>query len=48
LLLPLGTSSATTPDTHFPEKDMMAVGVYYRPEAWPRKQWARDIANIKR
>jgi beta-galactosidase len=30
------------------DRDMMAVGVYYYPEAWPRDQWARDIANIKR
>jgi beta-galactosidase len=33
--------------TALPERDMMTVGVYYYPEAWPRAQWARDIANIK-
>ncbi len=27
---------------------MMKVGVYYYPEAWPRNQWARDLANIKK
>jgi beta-galactosidase len=31
----------------FPARDMMTVGVYYYPEAWPREQWARDMANIK-
>jgi len=30
----------------FPKKDMLTVGVYYYPEAWPESQWARDIANI--
>jgi beta-galactosidase len=28
--------------------DMMNIGVYYYPEAWPQDQWARDIANLKR
>ena len=32
----------------FPAKDMMTAGVYYYPEAWPKEQWPRDIANIKR
>jgi len=31
----------------FPQSDLMRVGVYYYPEAWPSNQWARDIANIK-
>jgi beta-galactosidase len=26
-----------------PAKDMMTVGVYYYPEAWPKEQWPRDI-----
>ncbi len=26
----------------------MRIGVYYYPEAWPEKQWPRDIANIKK
>jgi beta-galactosidase len=33
---------------HFPPAEMMTVGVYYYPEAWPEAQWERDIANIKR
>ena len=32
----------------FPKKDMLTVGVYYYPEAWPESQWARDMANIKK
>jgi beta-galactosidase len=32
----------------FPSADMMTIGVYYYPEAWPREQWARDFANIKK
>jgi len=32
----------------FPDSDMMRIGVYYYPEAWPADQWARDIANIKK
>jgi beta-galactosidase len=47
LMLPLA-AGAVAPDTYFPERDMMTIGVYYYPEAWPREQWARDITNIKR
>ncbi len=32
----------------FPKKDMLTVGVYYYPEAWPSSQWARDMANIRK
>jgi beta-galactosidase len=32
----------------FPQSDLMRIGVYYYPEAWPESQWARDIANIKK
>jgi beta-galactosidase len=31
----------------FPAADMMRIGVYYYPEAWPQDQWERDIQNIK-
>jgi beta-galactosidase len=50
LLLALSLSSATTqaqPVT-FPPADLMRIGVYYYPEAWPSNQWARDIANIRK
>jgi beta-galactosidase len=33
---------------HFPQRDLMQIGVYYYPEAWPSNQWARDIANIRK
>lgn len=32
----------------FPQSDLMRIGVYYYPEAWPSNEWARDIANIKK
>ena len=35
-------------NTWFPPEQMMTVGVYYYPEAWPESQWERDIANIKK
>lgn len=27
----------------FPKPDLMAIGVYYYPEHWPRARWARDF-----
>jgi beta-galactosidase len=35
-------------ERYFPQADMMSIGTYYYPEAWPEEQWARDIANIKK
>jgi len=35
-------------DRFFPDADMMRIGTYYYPEAWPQEQWPRDIANIKK
>jgi beta-galactosidase len=32
----------------FPKADMMRIGVYYYPTAWPESEWARDFANIKK
>ena len=32
----------------FPPKEMMTMGVYYYPEAWPQTQWERDFANMKK
>ena len=34
--------------TWFPPDQLMSIGVYYYPEAWPESQWERDIANIKK
>ncbi|MEO5961700.1 MAG: beta-galactosidase, partial [Opitutaceae bacterium] len=33
---------------NFPPADLMELGVYYYPEAWPSAQWPRDMANIKK
>jgi beta-galactosidase len=41
-------SPPPAPPSLFSATDMMTVGVYYYPEAWPRDQWARDMANIKK
>jgi beta-galactosidase len=35
-------------DTWFPPEQLMTIGVYYYPEAWPEQQWERDIANIRK
>src|SRR6516165_5057035 len=40
-------SPAAAPDW-FPRSDMMSIGVYYYPEAWPESQWARDMANMRK
>ena len=32
----------------FPPADLMRIGVYYYPQAWPADQWPRDMANIKK
>lgn len=34
--------------TWFPPDQLMSIGVYYYPEAWPESQWERDIANIRK
>jgi beta-galactosidase len=36
------------PADWFKPADMMTIGVYYYPEAWPESQWARDHANIRK
>ncbi|MGA8030563.1 MAG: beta-galactosidase [Bryobacteraceae bacterium] len=38
---------AQNPDW-FPKQDMLTIGVYYYPEAWPESQWPRDMANIRK
>jgi len=52
LVAALGILSATrlfaADSPSFPVADLMPIGVYYYPEAWPSNQWARDIANIKK
>ena len=47
---PLATAQKAPRSTaaFFPAADMMTVGVYYYPEAWPESQWARDFANMRK
>ena len=30
----------------FKDEDLMPVGVYYYPEAWPKSQWERDFKKM--
>jgi beta-galactosidase len=49
LVLLLSSAAAfSAPADWFKPADMMTVGVYYYPEAWPESQWARDHANIRK
>ena len=41
-------SVGKTTDNYFPAAEMMTIGVYYYPEAWPEDQWARDFANMRK
>jgi beta-galactosidase len=40
-------AQTAAPSYQFPPADLMNLGVYYYPEAWPAAQWSRDLANIK-
>ena len=42
----LRSSSSADPHKFFPKKDLMAIGAYYYPEQWPRKDWDEDLRNI--
>ena len=48
LLIISAALASAQPAPYFPPAEMMNIGVYYYPEAWPESQWARDIANIKK
>src|SRR6516164_2583061 len=48
LAITLTSTRAASDASPFPRSDLMRIGVYYYPEAWPSNQWARDIANIKK
>lgn len=41
-------AAATAGPDYFPAAEMMTIGVYYYPEAWPESQWARDFANMRK
>src|SRR3954466_14755382 len=45
--MPASFAQASQPDW-FPKKDMLTIGVYYYPEAWPESQWSRDMTNIRK
>jgi len=45
---PARAQSSAAHEKFFPDADMMRIGVYYYPEAWPPEQWTRDIVNIKK
>lgn len=47
-LAPSVRAQASAAPAPFPAADLMRIGVYYYPEAWPENQWARDIANIRK
>lgn len=47
-MLPILTAAQTLNPDWFPKQDLMTIGVYYYPEAWPESQWARDMANIRK
>lgn len=42
------SSAAPAASPFFPAADLMTIGVYYYPEAWPESQWARDFANMRK
>ena len=44
----LAAALAAQVNSWFPPGQLMTIGVYYYPEAWPESQWERDIANIKK
>jgi beta-galactosidase len=48
LALALASASSGQINQWFPKEQMMTIGVYYYPEAWPETQWERDISNIKK
>jgi beta-galactosidase len=48
ILLALTCLPGAAQTQFFPPADLMNIGVYYYPEAWPPKQWPRDLANIKK
>ena len=42
------SASSVSSSYRFPPGDLMSLGVYYYPEAWPAEQWPRDMANIRK
>jgi beta-galactosidase len=48
LTFALALSCSAQTKQWFPPEQMMTIGVYYYPEAWPESQWERDISNIQK
>jgi beta-galactosidase len=48
VVMPAQTAAPASARYEFPPADLMNIGVYYYPEAWPAEQWPRDMANIKK
>lgn len=46
LVLLFASALCAAAQPYFQPADMMNIGVYYYPEAWPETQWPRDMANI--
>src|SRR5947209_6600388 len=46
--MPAQPSASSSPSFRFPPADLMNIGVYYYPEAWPAAQWPRDMTNIRK
>ncbi|SPF52757.1 Beta-galactosidase [Candidatus Sulfopaludibacter sp. SbA4] len=47
-LLAFCCTALAAPADWFPPSNLMTIGVYYYPEAWPEAQWPRDMANIRK
>lgn len=41
-------NAPSSPPVHFPPADLMQIGTYYYPEAWPEDQWERDFAGMRK
>ncbi|HYW46988.1 MAG TPA: beta-galactosidase [Bryobacteraceae bacterium] len=48
VMLSCSLAALAAPADWFPPSDMLTIGVYYYPEAWPESQWPRDMANIRK
>jgi beta-galactosidase len=48
LLLSSAGAMAQKSPVFFPKENLMAMGIYYYPEHWNKKDWERDISNISK
>ncbi len=47
-MIPDMPAQSASRQASFPPADLMQIGAYYYPEAWPADQWPRDMANMKK